>query len=149
MCHADWQEQRGAAPSQMNRTLPGSGGWTEWGDPTVTQIHFKRLALGKLTDRRWRRRESPRYVIMLAECGVPCGPAGGTDHLALSLCVSMCVMERQNGKEREPAVVHLQNHSGLLMVTAEIHNTNAKVTGESEDMKMMNRQFNLSFCQNS
>lgn len=41
----------------MNRTLPGSGGWTEWGDPTVTQIHFKRLALGRLTDRRWRRRE--------------------------------------------------------------------------------------------
>ncbi|KAI9515221.1 hypothetical protein NQZ68_026963 [Dissostichus eleginoides] len=27
------------------------------GDPTVTQIHFKRLALGKLMDRRWQRRE--------------------------------------------------------------------------------------------
>lgn len=27
------------------------------GDPTVTQIHFKRLALGKLTDRRRRQRE--------------------------------------------------------------------------------------------
>lgn len=32
------------------------------GDPTVTQIHFKRLALGMLTDRRWLRREpAPRH----------------------------------------------------------------------------------------
>lgn len=76
--------------------------------------------------------ESPRYVIMLAECGGPCGPAGGTDHLVLSLCVSMSVMERQKRKEREPAVVHLQNHSGLLLAAGFTTQTlKCQVTGDS------------------
>lgn len=73
------------------------------GDPTVTQIHFKRFALGKLMDRRWLRWEP-----ML------CHYAGRVlkDHVDLvrqitSFCPSayalyrLCVMEKQSDTEEK------------------------------------------------
>lgn len=88
----------------MNRTLPGSGGWTDGGDPTVTQIHFKRLALGMLTDRRWLQRESSCYVIMLAECWSTMWTRW--DRSPRFALVDMNACDGERGKERwERAVV--------------------------------------------
>lgn len=71
--------------------------------------------------------ESPRYVIMLAECGGPCGPAGGTDHLVLSLCVSMSVMERQKRK-RARACCCSPSKPLRTFTGSGIHNSDAKMS---------------------
>jgi len=58
VCHMDWPSCR---PSQMVRTLPGSQ--RADGGPAVTQIHFKRLALGEAdgqTPAVWRERGGER-----------------------------------------------------------------------------------------
>lgn len=86
------------ALSQMNRMLQGSSGWTE-GIPLWPRSILNASLWGSWwTDAGYG--ESPHYVIMLAECEVPCGP-GGTHHLVLPLCVCMCVMERQSDTEGE------------------------------------------------
>lgn len=87
-----------AALSQMNRMLPGSSGWTE-GIPLWPRSILNASLWGSWwTDAGFG--ESPCYVIMLAECEVPCGP-GGTDHLILPLCIWMCDGERHRGEEEE------------------------------------------------
>ncbi|MED6273028.1 hypothetical protein CHARACLAT_002580 [Characodon lateralis] len=81
--------------SQMKCTLSGSSRWTE-GDPTVTQIHFKRLALGKLTDRCWLRLEpmqsfcwhGVRHHVSLMQqitSFCPCAEVRLTENLTLQL----------------------------------------------------------------
>lgn len=71
------------------------------GDPTVTQIHFKRFALGKLMDRRWLRwepmlchyagRVSKYHVDLVGQITSFCPCA--------YVSCSLCVMERQSDTE--------------------------------------------------
>lgn len=73
------------------------------GDPTVTQIHFKRFALGKLMDRRWLRREPMlcHYAGRLLKYHVDLVRQITSFCPCAYVLYSLCVTERQSDIEEK------------------------------------------------
>lgn len=101
------------------------------GDPTVTQIHFKRLALGKLMDRRWLRRERA-HAMSLYWQSVKCHVDVVGQITSFCPCTYLCVWwrgrvtlreRRRERKKKKRACYSEMKHEvdSLINILAGIH----------------------------